>query len=359
MRIRLISCFFLFILLIQSTFCTLAEEAEEYAFPATGITFTMPQGMHSSKGLIFPIDNGALAADPGVFYGYLTYLCHSQKEMDAFFDELSVRASDLDEQTLYDTLVSFYEQSVDIFSLFCIDGNRGLAELDKIIQEASNGQFTYDYAEELGQEGEYSYFLLGEDIEKKEDLLLSFNKDTDVYIEEIRTLFDDHTVFHDCFTFSKPQMPESSEINVIPDTVSFNTVDLDGQSFSSSDFFAHTRVTMVNVWATWCPPCREELPDLAALAPRLEEKGCSLIGICLDAVDSNSIETAKQLLLDAGASYTVLVPTDDIMHQFPVTAIPTTFFISPEGRILGSPIVGARVNAYEKRVDEELAALSQ
>ena len=160
------------------------------------------------------------------------------------------------------------------------------------------------------------------------------------------------------FILSEPQLdePDNSTSGMIAD---FKTTDLDGNPVNSLDIFARNKVTMVNLWATWCPPCVGELEELGKIAKRLQDKNCELIGICLDAEDAETIASAKQLLKDAGAEYLVLTPVAEVDEFFPAEGIPTSYFILPDGTILENPIVGAMVDQYETRIDAELQRLSE
>ena len=71
------------------------------------------------------------------------------------------------------------------------------------------------------------------------------------------------------------------------DKVSFSSVDMAGNAVTS-DIFAKNKLTMVNIWGTFCPPCIREMPDLAKLNSANKSKGVEVVGIPIDIVDESS-----------------------------------------------------------------------
>ena len=127
----------------------------------------------------------------------------------------------------------------------------------------------------------------------------------------------------------------------------FDTVDLDGNAVSK-DFFADYDLTLVNIWATWCGPCKNELPHLQTVADEFADEGFAVLGILHDGAsskdytaDEKAIENAQLLMEDAGASYTVIIPDEMLFKGIlaAVTAFPTSFFVDSEGKILDKSVV--------------------
>ena len=145
--------------------------------------------------------------------------------------------------------------------------------------------------------------------------------------------------------------------------VMFVTEDLSLEPVTSEELFGKNRITMVNIWATYCGYCIEEMPDLEKLSHSLEEKDCGIIGMVGDirgVDDRELIEEAKKIIEATGVTYPNVLPWDNWMDMLPVPGYPTTYFVDSEGRVIGEPAVGARGAAdYEALVDEALAALEQ
>ena len=121
-------------------------------------------------------------------------------------------------------------------------------------------------------------------------------------------------------------------------TVSFETKDLNGNPVNSADLLRDKKVTMINFWATWCPHCVEELPELEELSKELEAQGCQMIGVCEDADDSG--DDARQILSENGVTYTNIELTKQMYPMMPHKAIPTTYFVGSDGKILTKPVIG-------------------
>lgn len=104
--------------------------------------------------------------------------------------------------------------------------------------------------------------------------------------------------------------------------------DLDGRAVSLADL--RGKVVLVNFWATWCGPCREEIPDLMALRDRYPGQ-LEVIGVSLDEGGPGVVQAFVDEL---EMNYPVVMSTGQIAKQFPdVFALPTTFVLDPDGAI--------------------------
>ncbi|MGI6579982.1 MAG: TlpA family protein disulfide reductase [Saccharofermentanales bacterium] len=127
----------------------------------------------------------------------------------------------------------------------------------------------------------------------------------------------------------------------------FESTDLAGNNFNSQDYFAKGNLTLVNVWATWCPPCRAELPDLGKLARDFAGQKVQFLGIATDVFedDQEILDVANSLLADSAVEYPnikINKQINEIMLQNQIQSIPTTILIDPEGNVIGDFIVGMR-----------------
>lgn len=128
----------------------------------------------------------------------------------------------------------------------------------------------------------------------------------------------------------------------------FSTTDLEGNTLDQS-ILADYDLTMVNVWATFCGPCINEMPDLGELAAEYADKGVQIIGLVSDTMDSDGtisdsqVETAKEIVAETGADYRHLLPSDDLLGILSqIYAVPTTFFVDSEGVQVGDAIITAQ-----------------
>lgn len=108
---------------------------------------------------------------------------------------------------------------------------------------------------------------------------------------------------------------------------------LDGASISMADQLG--KVVLVNFWATWCGPCREEIPYLVQLAARYPDH-LTVIGVSEDA---GGADLVGAFAAQYGVNYPIVMSTPEIKRAFPgVFALPTSFIVDPEGRIVESHV---------------------
>lgn len=120
--------------------------------------------------------------------------------------------------------------------------------------------------------------------------------------------------------------------------IAFSTMDTDGNHVTQA-IFEDYDLTMVNVWATWCGYCIDELPEFSALKDSLPEN-CNLITICDDAATEPELTAA---ILDlVKANFTTLATSEEMYAGIlrDVYAFPTTFFVDGSGNIVGEAVVG-------------------
>lgn len=119
--------------------------------------------------------------------------------------------------------------------------------------------------------------------------------------------------------------------------------DIDGVA-RASDTFAGAPV-LFNFWATWCPPCRSEMPALQTLADRMAARGMRLAGISVDD-DRNLV---REFVLQERIAFTVLIDRERVLAEsaLRLTAYPTSFLIGADGMIR-DVMVGVRPWADEK-----------
>ncbi|TET26581.1 MAG: TlpA family protein disulfide reductase [Dehalococcoidia bacterium] len=119
------------------------------------------------------------------------------------------------------------------------------------------------------------------------------------------------------------QRPEVG--NLAPD---FTLTDLDGNSVTLSHF--RGKVIFLNFWASWCPPCRAEMPDMEAIYQNYKDQDVVVIG-----VNVNEAENAvRQFVQQGGYSWTFVIDTTgEVTRSYGATAIPASFFIDREGII--------------------------
>lgn len=131
-----------------------------------------------------------------------------------------------------------------------------------------------------------------------------------------------------------------------------NAVTADGGTMSS-DVFADSKLTMINVWATFCGPCINEMPDLGEIATTYDAAEFQLIGIVADTMEGDEamLEEAKAIIEETGANYPHLLLNEELYVNLvgASDSVPTTYFFNQDGELLGY-LVGAQ----SKEVWEEI-----
>jgi peroxiredoxin len=108
----------------------------------------------------------------------------------------------------------------------------------------------------------------------------------------------------------------------------FKLQNLEGQSVSLSEL--RGKPVMLNFWATWCGPCRNEMPYLQQIYDEWQDKGLVLLEINM----SESSSTVQQFLTNNGYTFPVYIDTDgSVADTYGISGIPTTFFIDSDGVI--------------------------
>ena len=108
----------------------------------------------------------------------------------------------------------------------------------------------------------------------------------------------------------------------------FTVTDLEGRTISSADL--RGKVVLVNFWATWCPPCRAEIPDLIKLQDKYRDK-LVVLGISEDEIPADEV---KAFVAAQKMNYPVAMTKPELSKVFRgVSALPTTFVINREGKL--------------------------
>ncbi len=113
----------------------------------------------------------------------------------------------------------------------------------------------------------------------------------------------------------------------------------------SADVFANSKLTMINVWATFCGPCINEMPDLGEIAREYDAAEFQMIGIVSDVIegDADMLSEAKEIIEETGADYTHLLLNEELYMNLvgASDSVPTTYFFNQDGELLGY-LVGAQ-----------------
>lgn len=238
---------------------------------------------------------------------------------------------------------------------------------EKSLSEEEIGKITKcDSHTKLGESknGKYSYYLSlnsTADAETIEEL-----KQTTVEITEKKDRPENGFVLSEKSDLENTMAFSTDSQNVATDLSNLQTVDIDGKEFSGKDFSDYD-LTMVNVFATWCSPCVQEIPDLAEIQKEMKDKGVNIVGVVTDTVDQTgenqeALEKAKLIRERSKAEYPFLIPDKSNFNGrlSGIQAFPETFFVDKKGQIVGETYSGSHnKKAWLEIIEKELAKVKR
>ena len=131
----------------------------------------------------------------------------------------------------------------------------------------------------------------------------------------------------------------------------FSATDINGRKLELADY--QGKVILLNFWATWCGPCRVEIPAFIKLQERYRDQGFVIIGISED----ESVEPVREFYREFGMNYPVAMGENRVSELFGgIVGLPTTFLIGRDGRIYSKHMGAANISVFEAEVKELLAA---
>lgn len=203
-------------------------------------------------------------------------------------------------------------------------------------------------------DGVYEYYL-STNSKGNADLISEFEA-SKIFIDEMDEL--DMSLGYSAFS--------TNRISGLTNVGKFTTEDIFGETCTEAIFADHD-ITLVNVFATWCSPCVQEIPELEALRKEYESRGISLgvVAVVMDiktnfGTDENALQQAKTLYERSEAEFPFIIPDESNMNGrlTGIESIPETFFVDRNGNIVSDPYIGARSQSeWSKIVDSELASL--
>lgn len=234
---------------------------------------------------------------------------------------------------------------------------------EKGLSEEEIGKITKcDSHTKLGEskDGKYSYYLSVKsdaDAEAVEEF-----KKTEAKVIEMKARPENGFVLAEKSDLEGDMAFSANSQNVVTDLSNLQTKDIDGKEFSSKDF-ANYDLTMVNVFATWCSPCVQEIPDLAEIQKEMKDKGINIVGVVTDTMDQTgenqeALEKAKLIRERSKAEYPFLIPDQSNFNGrlSGIQAFPETFFVDKKGQIVGETYSGSRnKKAWMEIIEKELA----
>ena len=316
---------------------------DEYVYEYLGLQFSLSEKIKEAmktKDIVMLDDQSPI--DQDLKYGLLSFSKLTEEQKNAEVGKMG----------------DGYEKWQDSLERI---GTIGMFE--KSLPEEEIGKITKcDSHTKLGEskDGKYSYYLSVKsdaDAEAVEEF-----KKTEVKVIEMKARPENGFVLAEKSDLEGDMVFSADSQNAVTDLSNLQTKDIDGKEFSSKDF-ANYDLTMVNVFATWCSPCVQEIPDLAEIQKEMKDKGVNIVGVVTDTVDQTgenreALEKAKLIRERSKAEYPFLIPDQSNFNGrlSGIQAFPETFFVDKKGQIVGETYSGSRnKKAWMEIIEKELA----
>jgi thiol-disulfide isomerase/thioredoxin len=140
-----------------------------------------------------------------------------------------------------------------------------------------------------------------------------------------------------------------ASVTACADKVDFSLKDVEGVTHKLSDY--RGKWVLVNYWATWCPPCLEEIPELVHFHEDHKDNDAIVIGINFEKIE---LKKLKQFIDENFVVYPVLLskPAPD-SPLGPIPGLPTSFLVSPEGELVAKTVGPVTVQSIEKFINDQ------
>ncbi len=293
-----------------------------------GFSFEIPEEWNNSQDIIIvPVTkaNGNSNFFEIAFY-FMTDDAKNTRENLAKNNDLSI-----------ETLPQILEKSFNLAKFVIYENNSSTPEINKTEK--------WEELKKIGENDNFNIFFCKAN--NSNELAEQYKEKYNQYF----SIFDKIKNSLETFDPKNPDQPQNTT-NGLEGKIEFNANDLEGNAINSSELFKQNKLTMVNIWGTYCSPCIEEMPELIKL--NTEYKDFAVVGIVIDG--NNNEATVISMVEKLGINFTNIVPNSEINNKILqyVSAVPTTFFVNSEGLIVGEIIVGADIEGYKRNIENLL-----
>lgn len=160
-------------------------------------------------------------------------------------------------------------------------------------------------------------------------------------------------------TISNYMTPQNQEASIEPaiidepDKSDGNLLDQNGDPISLSDY--HGKVVFLNFWATWCPPCQREMPEIQKLAEKYKDSDdVAIVTVAMPGGREKDASGIKEFLAEKGFTMTVIFDDGRLNSEFQITSLPTTYMLDRNGNKYGSVVGQLSSDMMENIIDRTL-----
>lgn len=185
-------------------------------------------------------------------------------------------------------------------------------------------------------------------------IMCSFMVFTTVACSNKNTTKENTNTIKETTTKSKNEGEEFISIDTLKEIPQFKSKDVKGNEITNK-IFKNSKLTLINMWGTWCGPCVGELPYLQKLSETMKKKNVNVIGIVEDG--KNNVKGVEDILKQKKVKYTNIIPSDKLYDDLIslISAYPTSIIVNDKGKIVSEIISGAKsTEQYIKIVDKIL-----
>ena len=307
---------------------------DTYEFPYMGAKITLPktlQDMMTKKDVIM-LDDQSLGDKNEIKYAMLTFSALTEEDKNKEIPKMGDEYPKWLEAIKRAGTLGIYEKSMD---------EAAISKVTKCDTHTKLGE---------SQDGKYNYYLstAGDVDQSIQDALKEVKLET----------MERTPMAENGYVFQEKEMEQTSDAKSV---APFKTQDIDGKAFTDADF-AKNKLTMVNVFATWCTACIQEIPDLEKLNEEMKDKGVGVVGVVMDTHEDgkdipDALDKAKAIQSKLKTTYPFLKPDDKLMNGRlqGIQALPETFFVDSKGNIVGETYTGAKsLEEWKAVVEKEL-----
>ena len=320
---------------------------EEYVYEYMGFKFKLSEKIKEAmqrKDIIMLDDQSPL--DQDLSYGLLSFSKLTEEQKNAEVGKMG------------DGYEKWQEGLERIASIGMFEKSLSEEEISKITKCDSHTKFGES------ADGKYSYYL---SVKSDTDAgtVEEFQK-TDMEVMEKKDRPENGFVLSEKSDLEGTMAFVGNSGDAVTDLSNLVTKDIEGKEFSSKDF-ANYDLTMVNVFATWCTACVQEIPALAEVQKEMQPKGVNIVGVVTDTVDDSgenqeALEKAKLIMERTKANYSFLMPDKSNFNGRlnGIQALPETFFVDKNGQIVGESYSGSHNKKdWTEIIEKELARVKE